>query len=113
MKNTRNKNTKNGNTDTLGILGIAFIVLKLTDVIAWSWWWVTAPIWGGTFLALVITLLMLLPLKRKKSPTAKVDTPVKRSKFQEKLERMQEEKLGKQKSVKPSYLRGAEATDAM
>lgn len=22
-----------------------FLVLKLCNVIAWSWWWVTAPIW--------------------------------------------------------------------
>jgi hypothetical protein len=21
--------------------------LKLTNVINWSWWWVTAPLWGG------------------------------------------------------------------
>lgn len=27
-------------------LGIVFIVLKLCGVISWSWWWVTAPIWG-------------------------------------------------------------------
>ena len=24
-----------------GLLGVAFVVLKLTDVIAWSWLWVT------------------------------------------------------------------------
>ena len=29
----------------LGLLCIAFIVLKLTGVIDWSWWWVMAPIW--------------------------------------------------------------------
>lgn len=28
-----------------GVLGIVFIVLKLTKVIAWSWWWVLAPFW--------------------------------------------------------------------
>jgi len=27
------------------ILGIVFIVLKLTGVITWSWLWVTAPLW--------------------------------------------------------------------
>lgn len=31
-----------------------FLVLKLCGVIGWSWWWVTAPLWGG--LALVLTL---------------------------------------------------------
>ena len=29
----------------LGALAIAFIVLKLTGVIAWSWLWVLAPLW--------------------------------------------------------------------
>lgn len=24
---------------------LAFLVLKLAGVIAWSWWWVTAPLW--------------------------------------------------------------------
>lgn len=28
-----------------GLLFIAFLVLKLTEVIDWSWWWITAPIW--------------------------------------------------------------------
>lgn len=31
----------------LGLLGLLFVALKLTGVIAWSWWWVTAPFWGG------------------------------------------------------------------
>lgn len=28
-----------------GALFITFLVLKLTEVIDWSWWWVTAPMW--------------------------------------------------------------------
>ena len=27
------------------VLFLIFLVLKLCDVIAWSWWWVTAPLW--------------------------------------------------------------------
>ncbi|UJD20903.1 membrane protein [Mycobacterium phage Zimmer] len=27
------------------VLFIVFLVLKLTEVIDWSWWWVAAPIW--------------------------------------------------------------------
>lgn len=27
------------------ILFLIFMTLKLTGVIAWSWWWVTAPLW--------------------------------------------------------------------
>ena len=28
-----------------GLLGIVFIVLKLTGVITWSWLWVLSPLW--------------------------------------------------------------------
>lgn len=31
----------------LGMLGVLFVGLKLTGFIDWSWWWVTAPFWGG------------------------------------------------------------------
>ena len=39
-----------------GAVFIVFLVLKLTEVIDWSWWWVTAPLW----LPLAITLVVLL-----------------------------------------------------
>lgn len=47
-------------------LFILFTVLKLCDYIAWSWWWVTLPLWAplafyGT-LCLMIWLLMALLL---------------------------------------------------
>ncbi|WP_291448849.1 hypothetical protein [Desulfovibrio sp.] len=41
----------------LGLLGIIFIVLKLTGHIAWSWWWVTAPLWGGFVLLIVVVII--------------------------------------------------------
>lgn len=31
--------------DSVTILTIAFILLKLTDAIDWSWWWVFSPLW--------------------------------------------------------------------
>lgn len=42
----------------LSILGLVFIVLKLTGVIAWSWWWVLAPIW----VPLVLVFFIAVPL---------------------------------------------------
>lgn len=27
------------------LLTVAFVVLKLCGVIAWSWWWVVSPTW--------------------------------------------------------------------
>ena len=29
------------------VLFLIFMVLKLTGTIDWSWWWVTAPLWGA------------------------------------------------------------------
>lgn len=34
-----------GGVGFFGLLTVAFIVLKLTGVIAWSWLWVLSPIW--------------------------------------------------------------------
>ena len=43
----------------MGLLGVAFVVLKLCGVINWSWWLVTLPFWGGLALVLVILLIVL------------------------------------------------------
>ena len=48
------------NNIVLGMLGIVFVVLKLTEVISWSWWWVTAPFWGGFALIIVVALVVYL-----------------------------------------------------
>lgn len=39
-----------------GLLALVFIVLKLTDVIAWSWIWVLSPIWISFALLIVILI---------------------------------------------------------
>ena len=52
-----NSNSSNGGMGFFGTLGIIFIVLKLLNVIAWSWWLVLLPIYGG--LALVLSILAL------------------------------------------------------
>jgi hypothetical protein len=44
----------------VGLLTIVFIVLKLTSVIDWSWWWVLAPLWIGFALWLLIVGIFLL-----------------------------------------------------
>lgn len=46
----------------LPVLFLIFLTLKLTNFIAWSWWWVTAPIWGPIAFALVL-LLITMPWK--------------------------------------------------
>ena len=45
-----------GGIGVLGLLGVVFVTLKLLGKITWSWWWVTAPFWGG--LALILVLLV-------------------------------------------------------
>lgn len=35
-------------------LFFTFLVLKLFGEIDWSWWWITAPLWGDLVLAIFI-----------------------------------------------------------
>ena len=42
-------------------LFIVFFILKLTNVIDWSWWWVTAPLWLG-FVFVIFTVIFCLIL---------------------------------------------------
>ena len=44
----------------LGLLGVAFVVLKLCGVINWSWWYVTMPFWIG--LPIVISVFIIIAL---------------------------------------------------
>lgn len=39
-----------------GVLFVALLVLKLVGVIKWSWWWVTAPLWGPAILVVLVIL---------------------------------------------------------
>lgn len=43
-----------------GLLTIAFIVLKLTGVIDWSWLWVLAPLWIPWAIFLFIGFVILV-----------------------------------------------------
>jgi hypothetical protein len=40
-----------------GILFIVFLVLKLCNVIQWSWWWVTSPLWITAILIVIVILI--------------------------------------------------------
>ena len=50
------KESSSGGVGVLGLLGVAFVVLKLCHVIDWSWWWVTAPFWGLIVLIILFFL---------------------------------------------------------
>lgn len=51
-------NSKTGGPGIFGVLGVIFVVLKLTGNIGWSWLWVLAPFWAP--LALVLFLLIVI-----------------------------------------------------
>lgn len=53
---SKSSSSSSSGATTLGLLGVLFVGLKLTGYIDWSWWWVTAPFWGG--LALVGIVLI-------------------------------------------------------
>lgn len=53
-------NTTAGGIGFCGLLAVAFIVLKLTGVINWSWLWVLAPIWIPTAITLAIIVIVLV-----------------------------------------------------
>ena len=57
-----------GGTSVLGLLGVAFVVLKLCHVINWSWWRVTAPFWVGLAFVLLIMLLVALLVGYRRNP---------------------------------------------
>ena len=59
-----NKNNYNGLL--LGLLTILFIGLKLTGIIAWSWFWVLSPILIPNIIALILLLLIEVAEKIKK-----------------------------------------------
>jgi hypothetical protein len=48
-----------------GLLFVAFVVLKLTNVIDWSWWWITAPIWLPVVIVLAFLIVVDLFSKRR------------------------------------------------
>ena len=68
MSSNNSSSSSSGGIGFVGLLTIAFIVLKLTGVIAWSWWWVLSPIWISAIIALVVIVIAILVIviKEKK-----------------------------------------------
>ena len=73
MNNERNNNTTAGGIGFCGLLAVAFIALKLTGVINWSWLWVLAPVWiparSSPSGILLICLVVVLCCELLKEPT--------------------------------------------
>lgn len=54
-----------GGVSFVGLLTIVFIVLKLCNVITWSWLWVLSPIWISVSIAIVVGIILALLTMRK------------------------------------------------
>jgi len=61
MSEEQTKTTINLTAPTLSLLGVAFVVLKLCDVIQWSWWYVLMPFYLpiGLLLAFVVVVFII------------------------------------------------------
>lgn len=59
MEDSKKYSISTGGIGFNGALFITFLVLKLTNVIDWSWWWVTAPLWIPAGIVVSIFLLVL------------------------------------------------------
>lgn len=58
--------SSSGGIGFAGLLTIAFVVLKLTGYINWSWWWVVSPLWITFALVVTIMLIVAFALELKK-----------------------------------------------
>jgi hypothetical protein len=62
MKNNNNEVNVSLGGGFSGLLFIAFLILKLCNVITWSWWWVTAPLWIPVAFVLVVLIIYIIVL---------------------------------------------------
>ena len=75
-------NSKSNGVSFSSLLTIVFIVLKLTDVIDWSWVWVLSPSWISILLGLVLMLFILILNNKIEN-----DKPINKY-FEERLKKM-------------------------
>ena len=49
--------SSSGGIGFTGLLTVLFVGLKLTNVIAWSWWWVLSPLWISLLLSTIMIII--------------------------------------------------------
>lgn len=52
--------TSYGGVGVTGLLGIAFVVLKLCKVISWPWVWVLSPFWIPLVIVFLVFIIALI-----------------------------------------------------
>jgi hypothetical protein len=55
-----NSSSSSGGIGFAGLLGVAFIVLKLTGHISWSWLWVLSPLWIPLGIAIILIIAAII-----------------------------------------------------
>ena len=62
MASNSNDGRSNGSKGVgfVGLLTIVFIVLKLCNVIDWSWLWVLSPLWISAIITVLIVVIFFL-----------------------------------------------------
>ena len=60
MNDNKQAPVYSGGISFFGLLGIVFIILKLTGYINWSWWYVLAPIWIPFAFSLGVIIILLI-----------------------------------------------------
>ena len=41
-------------------LFIIFLILKLANIITWSWWWVTSPLWIPILIGVIALCILII-----------------------------------------------------
>jgi len=54
-----NSGSSSGGIGFVGLLTVAFIVLKLVGVVGWPWVWVLSPMWISACIVLLIVLVFV------------------------------------------------------
>jgi len=57
---SQSSSSSSGGIGFVGLLTIAFIVLKLTHVIDWPWLWVLSPMWISAIIIIAILIVILI-----------------------------------------------------
>ena len=60
---SENTSSASGGLSLPSLVFLLFLALKLlgvSPVAHWSWWWVTAPLWGTAAVVLVLCVFILL-----------------------------------------------------
>lgn len=52
------KTSSGGCSSSLFLLFFIFLILKVAGAVAWSWWWVTCPLWLPAAFVLIALVLM-------------------------------------------------------